>query len=105
MRHPNNAITRAHFPTPTIDDLLVNLRGSKHFFKLDLKSAYHQLKFEESYRYVTAFRTENKVKRFKRLIFGANSAAEELQHALHILYGDDRYRRYIKYCRRYFNLC
>ena len=88
MRHPNQAITRTRFPTPTIDDLLVKLKGSNHFSKLDLKSAFHQLELDESCRYITAFRTENKVKRFKRVIFGANSASEELQHALHTILAD-----------------
>ena len=33
-------------------------------------------------RYHTPFRTENRIMHYKRLIFGVNSAAEELQYAL-----------------------
>ena len=32
--------------------------------------------------YITAFQMADKIKRFTRVIFGANSAAEDLQHAL-----------------------
>ena len=49
---------------------------------MHLTSAFHQLELTKESRNITAFQTEDKVKRFTRLIFGANSAAEELQHAL-----------------------
>ena len=82
MRCANKAITRTRFPTPTVDDLLIKLKGARVFSKLDLTGAFHQLEHTPDSRAITAFQTENKIKRFKRLIFGANSAAEELQHAL-----------------------
>ena len=75
-------------PTPTVDDLIVKLRGAKRFTKLDLKSAFHQIELSEESRYITAFRSEDRVKRYRRLIFGANNAAEELQHALNIVLSD-----------------
>ena len=82
MRNANTAITCTRYPTPTVDDLLVKLRGSIRFTKLDLNSAFYQLELEENSRFITAFQTEDRIKRFKRLIFGASSASEELQHAL-----------------------
>ena len=82
MRSANKAITRTRYPTPVIDDLLIKLKDCKHFAKLDLNSAFHQLELEPSCRYITAFRTEKRIMQYKRLIFGANSAAEELQYAL-----------------------
>ena len=88
MRSANKAITRTRYPTPTVDDLLIKLRGSQHFTKLDLNAAFHQLELDPESRYITAFRTENKIKQYKRLIFGVNSAAEELQHALQTTLSD-----------------
>jgi hypothetical protein len=37
---------------------------------------------------MTTFQTDTKLKRYTRLIFGANSAAEELQHALRTILAD-----------------
>ena len=37
----DTAITRTRYPTPTVDDLLIKLRGATRFSKLDLKSAFH----------------------------------------------------------------
>ena len=35
MRYSNEAVTLTRYPTPTVDDLLVSLRGSKVFTKHD----------------------------------------------------------------------
>ena len=88
MRNANTAIERTRFPTPTMDDLIFKLRGAKFFTKLDLNSAFHQLELHEDRRYITAFQTEDRIKRFKRLIFGLNSASEQLQHYLQITLAD-----------------
>ena len=88
MRNANTAITRTRYPTPTIDDLLNKLRGAKRFSKLDLKSAFHQLELDNESKYITTFQSEDKIKRFNRLIFGASSAMEELQHAIRTILSD-----------------
>ena len=88
MRAANKAITRTRYPTPTVEDLLVKLKGSKVFTKLDMVSAFHQLELDESSRYITAFQTDTKIKRFTRLIFEVNSASEELQHKLQTILAD-----------------
>lgn len=82
MREANKAITRTRYPTPTVEDLLVKLKGSAVFSKLDLVSAFHQIELDESSRNMTTFQSDTKIKRFKRLIFGVNSASEELQNTL-----------------------
>ena len=33
MRHANTGIGRNYFPTPTIDDLIFKLKGTKYFTK------------------------------------------------------------------------
>ena len=43
MRAANKAITRTRYPTPTVDDLLVKVKGSKIFTKLDMAPAFHQI--------------------------------------------------------------
>lgn len=88
MRNANTAIQRTRFPTPTVDDLMFKLKNARYFTKLDLNSAFHQLEIDENSRYITAFRTEDRVKRFKRLIFGLNSASEQLQHHLQVILTD-----------------
>ena len=88
MRAANNAITITRYPTPTVDDLMIKLKGAKVFTKLDLTSAFYQLELTPESRMITAFQTDTRIKRFKRLIFGANSASEELQHALRSIIAD-----------------
>ena len=88
MRNANTAIERTRFPTPTVDDLIFKLKEAKYFTKLDLNSAFHQLELHEDSRYITAFQTEDRIKRFKRLIFGLNSASEQFQHYLQITLAD-----------------
>ena len=43
----NAAIQRERHPQPTIDDLIHDLNGARHFSKLDLSSAYQQLELDE----------------------------------------------------------
>ncbi len=50
MRQPNTAILRERHPQPTIDDLIHDLNGARHFSKLDLSSAYHQLELDKESR-------------------------------------------------------
>ena len=88
MRNANTAITRTRYPTPTVDDLLVKLKGATRFTKLDMNAAFHQLVLSEDSRYITAFQTEDRIKQFKRLLFGATSASEELQHVLRTILSD-----------------
>ena len=84
MRNANTAIERTRFPTPTIDDLIFRFKNTQYFTKLDLNAAFHELELREQSRYITAFQTEDRIKRFKRLFFGLNSASKQLQHHLQI---------------------
>ena len=59
MRCANKAITRTRFPTPTVEDLMIKLKGAKVFSKLDLTSAFYQLELTPESRQITAFQTEN----------------------------------------------
>ena len=82
MCQPNTAIQRERHPQPTIDDLIHDLNGARHFSKLDLSSAYHQLELDEESRQITTFTTHKGLFQYKRLNFGTNSASEIFQHTI-----------------------
>ena len=88
MRNGNTAIERTRFPLQTVDELIVKLRNTTRLVKLNLNKAFHQLKLDPESRYITSFQTEDRIKRYKRLLLGINSAPEELQHTLQTLLAD-----------------
>lgn len=88
MRRPNKAIERERHITPTIDDIMSAVSGSRYFSKLDLLLAYHQLELAEESRYITTFSTHLGLRRYKRLFFGVTSAAEIFQNTIAELISD-----------------
>ena len=68
------------FPIPTLDSLIDNMSGAKYFLKIDLRNAYTQVELSEQARSLTAFITEEGVKRYARLIYVLPSAI--FQHCL-----------------------
>ena len=88
MRRPNVAIRRDNHVTPTVDDFVHGLNGATVFSKLDLTSAYHQIELDEQSRYITSFATHVGLKRYTRLNYGTNSAAEIFDNLIHQLISD-----------------
>lgn len=82
MRQANVAIKRERHITPTIDDIIATLNGATVFSKLDLNDGYHQLELDEESRVITTFSTHVGLKRYKRLNFGINAAAETFQNTV-----------------------
>eukprot|EP00795_Rhopilema_esculentum_P010266 gene10266-18960_t len=82
MRLPNTSILRTRHPMPTTDELIADLNGACNFSKLDLKQGYHQLTLAEESRNITTFTTHKGLRRYKRLCFGVNSAAEIFQNTI-----------------------
>ena len=76
MTTANSAIKRTRHVIPTLEELRYHLNGAKHFSKLDMKQGYMQLELETSSRYMTTFYTHRGLRRFTRLNFGTNAAAE-----------------------------
>ncbi|CAB4016982.1 Hypothetical predicted protein, partial [Paramuricea clavata] len=67
---------------PTVDDLITDLNGATVFSKLDLSSGYHQFELSPESRNITTFSTHVGLRRYKRLLFGINAAAEIFQNAI-----------------------
>ena len=82
MRRANEAIEHVRHPIPTVDEILQGMNGSKIFSKLDLKWGYHQMPLEESSREITTFATHAGLFRYKRLLFGVNTATEQYQYEI-----------------------
>ena len=82
MRRANEAIVRARHPIPTVEDVLQDINGSKIFTKLDLRAGYHQCELDEPSREITTFSTHIGLFRYKRLLFGVKSAAEQYQYEI-----------------------
>ena len=60
----------------SLEELRYKLNGARHFTKLDMHQGYMQFELSPESRYLTTFYTGQGLRRFKRLNFGTNSAAE-----------------------------
>ena len=47
IRYANKTIQPTRYPVPKLDDLFIKLKAGKHFTKLELRSAFHQLGLDE----------------------------------------------------------
>ena len=81
-RNINKAIETSNLPIPRSEDIKAKLGKAKIFSKMDLKSAYWQIELDEESRYMTVFRINDKLYRYKRLIMGVAPAQGELNTAL-----------------------
>lgn len=89
MRMLNKAIERERFELPTLEDLQVELEGSKHFSVFDFKDAFHHILLDEESRALTTFVTHRGLFRYRVLNFGLASASEIFQRTMqnHVLRG------------------
>ena len=56
-RQLNKVMIQNRYPLPRIDDLFDQLRGARVYFKIDLRTGYHQLRVRDTNIPKTAFRT------------------------------------------------
>ncbi|XP_019614733.1 PREDICTED: uncharacterized protein K02A2.6-like [Branchiostoma belcheri] len=81
-RDLNAALKRSHYPAPTIEDILPELKKAKVFSVLDAKSGYWQVVLDEESSLLTTFNTPSGRYKWKRLPFGIKSSPEEFQRRL-----------------------
>ena len=70
----NLVLLSEQYSLPRIEDIFANLAGGKHFSKLDLHRAYHQMEVtEESKKYLT-INTHKGLFQYNRLVFSITSS-------------------------------
>ncbi|KAL0534293.1 hypothetical protein IC582_028582 [Cucumis melo] len=73
-RELNKVIVKNRYPLPRIDDLFNQLQGATVFFKIDLRSGYHQLRIKDGDVPKTAFRSRYGHYEFIMMSFGLTNA-------------------------------
>ncbi|GJU53070.1 putative reverse transcriptase domain-containing protein [Tanacetum coccineum] len=74
-REPNKLTMKNRYPLPKIDDLFDQLQGSSVYYKIDLRSGYHQLQVHEEDILKTTFRTRYGHYEFQVMPFGLTNAS------------------------------
>ncbi|GKE66663.1 putative reverse transcriptase domain-containing protein, partial [Tanacetum coccineum] len=84
--HELNKLTvKNRYPLPRIDYLFDQLQGSSMYYKIDLRSGYHQLRIKEEDIMITAFRTQYGHFEFQVMSFGlTNAPANEEEYGKYL---------------------
>ena len=73
-RSLNDVTVKNKYPLPRIEDLFDQMRGARVFFKIDLRSGYHQMKIRPSDILKTTFSTWYGLYEFTVMSFGLTNA-------------------------------
>ena len=79
----NKALRRNHYPLPTIDDVIPDLKQAKVFSTIDAKDGFWHVELDEESSKLTTFLTSFRKFRWLRLPFGISIAPEEFQRRIH----------------------
>ena len=78
----NKALTRCHYPIPTIEEVLPDLANTKVFTKLDCKNGYWLIPLEHDWSVLTTFNTPFGRYKWNRMPFGISPVGEIFQRRL-----------------------
>ena len=70
----NNISAKDRYPLPLIKESLNNLKGMKYFTKIDIISAFNNIRVKEGLEYLTAFRTRFGLYELLVMLFRLTSA-------------------------------
>ena len=82
-RQLNRVTVKNRYPFPRIDDLFDQLRGARVYFKIDLRTGYHQLRVRETDIPKTAFRTHYGHFEFTVMPFGLTNGSAAFMSLMH----------------------
>ena len=75
-------------PLPKMEELMMQLKGAKYFFKMDLQSGYHQIRLDEKSIPLTAFTTPTGHYEWLVVPFGVRNAPPVFQRMMQDILGD-----------------
>ena len=78
----NPVLLAEQYPLLRIEDIFANLAGGKHFSKLDLRQAFHQMEVTEEPKKYLTINVHKGLFQYNRLLFGVSSSPAIWQRAI-----------------------